>query len=112
MIHLSDISWDKPGEEAVKDYTKGQEIQAKIIDVVTTSQSESKGYGDVCATEEYTDQFKGATSDKIVITPEGGSKDSQDLGAIAGSTITSNGYQRSLQQAFAAFKLLTEGGSN
>lgn len=33
MIHLSDISWDKSGEEAVKDYAKGQEIQAKIIDV-------------------------------------------------------------------------------
>ncbi len=33
MIHLSDIAWDKSGEEAVKDYTKGQEIQAKIIDV-------------------------------------------------------------------------------
>ena len=33
MIHLSDISWDKSGEEAVKDYTKGQDIKAKIIDV-------------------------------------------------------------------------------
>jgi small subunit ribosomal protein S1 len=33
MIHLSDISWDKSGEEAVKEYTKGQEIEAKIIDV-------------------------------------------------------------------------------
>ncbi len=33
MIHLSDISWDKPGEEAVKDYVKGQDIKAKIIDV-------------------------------------------------------------------------------
>ena len=33
MIHLSDISWEKSGEEAVKDYTKGQTIQAKIIDV-------------------------------------------------------------------------------
>ena len=33
MIHLSDISWDKSGEEAVKDYVKGQDIQAKIIDV-------------------------------------------------------------------------------
>jgi len=33
MIHLSDISWDKSGEDAVKDYTKGQEIEAKIIDV-------------------------------------------------------------------------------
>ena len=33
MIHLSDISWEKSGEEAVKDYTKGQTIEAKIIDV-------------------------------------------------------------------------------
>jgi small subunit ribosomal protein S1 len=33
MIHLSDISWDKSGEEAVKEYSKGQEIEAKIIDV-------------------------------------------------------------------------------
>ncbi|MBR2136379.1 MAG: 30S ribosomal protein S1 [Alphaproteobacteria bacterium] len=33
MIHLSDISWEKSGDEAVKDYTKGQEIEAKIIDV-------------------------------------------------------------------------------
>ena len=33
MIRLSDISWEKSGEETVKDYTKGQEIEAKIIDV-------------------------------------------------------------------------------
>ncbi|MBQ2810546.1 MAG: 30S ribosomal protein S1 [Alphaproteobacteria bacterium] len=33
MIHLSDIAWGKSGEEAVKDYEKGQTITAKIIDV-------------------------------------------------------------------------------
>lgn len=33
MIHLSDIAWGKSGEEALKDYAKGQEIKAKIIDV-------------------------------------------------------------------------------
>ena len=33
MIHLSDIAWDKSGEEAVKEYSKGQDIEAKIIDV-------------------------------------------------------------------------------
>jgi small subunit ribosomal protein S1 len=33
MIHLSDISWEKSGEEAVKDFEKGQTIKAKIIDV-------------------------------------------------------------------------------
>jgi len=33
MVHLSDLSWDKSGDEAVKDYQKGQTVQAKVLDV-------------------------------------------------------------------------------
>jgi len=33
MVHLSDLSWDKPGEEAVADYKKGDMVKAKILDV-------------------------------------------------------------------------------
>ncbi|HEY1710088.1 MAG TPA: 30S ribosomal protein S1 [Rhizomicrobium sp.] len=33
MVHLSDLSWDKSGEEAVKAYEKGQLVQAKVLDV-------------------------------------------------------------------------------
>lgn len=33
MIHLSDLSWDKSGEEAISAYTKGQGIQVKVLDV-------------------------------------------------------------------------------
>ncbi len=32
MIHLSDISWEKTGEDAIQGFEKGQEIEAKIID--------------------------------------------------------------------------------
>jgi small subunit ribosomal protein S1 len=31
LIHLSDISWKTPGEEAVKQYKKGQEVKAVIL---------------------------------------------------------------------------------
>lgn len=31
LIHLSDLSWSKSGEEAVRDYNKGQEIEATIL---------------------------------------------------------------------------------
>ncbi len=31
LVHLSDISWDLPGEEAVRNYTKGQEIEASVL---------------------------------------------------------------------------------
>ena len=31
LVHLSDISWDLPGEEAVRNYKKGQEIEAAVL---------------------------------------------------------------------------------
>ena len=33
MVHLSDLDWNRSGEEAIKDHEKGQTIQAKILDV-------------------------------------------------------------------------------
>ncbi|MGB0630328.1 MAG: 30S ribosomal protein S1 [Alphaproteobacteria bacterium] len=33
MVHLSDLSWDVNGEEAVKDYDKGQMVTARILDI-------------------------------------------------------------------------------
>jgi small subunit ribosomal protein S1 len=33
MVHLSDLSWDKAGDEAVKDFQKGQTIKVKVLDV-------------------------------------------------------------------------------
>ncbi|HEX4160798.1 MAG TPA: 30S ribosomal protein S1 [Rhizomicrobium sp.] len=33
MVHLSDIAWDKPGEQAVADYKKGDVVQAKVLDI-------------------------------------------------------------------------------
>src|SRR5713226_1572527 len=33
MVHLSDLSWDKAGDEAVKDFQKGQSVQVKVLDV-------------------------------------------------------------------------------
>jgi len=33
LVHLSDISWNVPGEEAVRDYKKGDEISAVVLQV-------------------------------------------------------------------------------
>ena len=103
--------WSHPSGEYIK-FMVCISPDGKIIDVKTTYQSESDGYGNVCETDEYTEQFKGAAAGDVVITPEGGSKDSTDLGVISGSTITSNGYQRALKQAFAAFELLISEGAD
>ena len=33
LIHLSDLSWARPGEEAVRDYKKGDEVEAVVLAV-------------------------------------------------------------------------------
>ncbi len=33
MIHLSDLSWDKSGEDAIQEYKKGDMVKAKVLDV-------------------------------------------------------------------------------
>ncbi len=33
MVHLSDIDWKRAGEEAIKDYKKGDRVKAKVLDV-------------------------------------------------------------------------------
>ncbi|HET9108977.1 MAG TPA: 30S ribosomal protein S1 [Steroidobacteraceae bacterium] len=33
LVHLSDISWDVPGEEAVRNYQKGQQLEAMVLSI-------------------------------------------------------------------------------
>ena len=96
-----------------------------IIDCVTTKHKESKDIGDKCATDEYRDQWAGATDEDVKITvdiyetmpdEEGNSylidSGCTDLGAITGATFTTYGYQSAVKAAFAAFEIIIEGGNN
>src|SRR5579885_3453039 len=33
MVHLSDLDWSKPGEEAINDYKRGDTVKVKVLDV-------------------------------------------------------------------------------
>ncbi len=33
MVHLSDLDWEKPGEDAVQSYNKGDQVKVKVLDV-------------------------------------------------------------------------------
>ncbi len=74
--------------------------EGKIIDTFTVSQEESKGIGDACADEKFYGQFDGKTE-----------SDYKDIDAIAGATMTTDGYLTAIERAFAALNTL-KGGSN
>jgi small subunit ribosomal protein S1 len=43
MVHLSDLSWDQPGEEAIQAYSKGDMVKAVVLDVDTDKERISLG---------------------------------------------------------------------
>jgi small subunit ribosomal protein S1 len=43
MVHMSDLSWDQPGEEAIKAYQKGQTVEVKILDIDSEKERISLG---------------------------------------------------------------------
>ncbi len=43
MVHMSDLSWDKAGEEAIQTYQKGQMVEVKILDIDVEKERVSLG---------------------------------------------------------------------
>jgi small subunit ribosomal protein S1 len=43
MVHMSDLSWDEPGEVAIQKYSKGQVVKAKVLDVDVEKERVSLG---------------------------------------------------------------------
>ncbi len=115
------------GYQSIFEWGDGTPIQiklsisadGKIIDCLTVSHRESKGYGEACATEDYYDQYRGASDSDIIITvpdpdpaPNADKIPSTntDKGVIASATCTTTAYQKAVKAAFAAFEKLTEVG--
>ncbi|MFM8858711.1 MAG: 30S ribosomal protein S1 [Methylocystis sp.] len=68
MVHLSDLDWNRPGEQVIDDYKKGDMITAQVLDVDVEKERISLGvkqlagdpFASVGATEEGGDVKKGA----------------------------------------------------
>ncbi|MEW5965145.1 MAG: 30S ribosomal protein S1 [Pseudomonadota bacterium] len=43
MVHLSDLDWNKPGDELIKEYKKGDTVKAVVLDVDSTKERISLG---------------------------------------------------------------------
>lgn len=67
LVHLSDISWDKPGSEAVKAYKKGDKVEAVLLSVdvdkervaLSIKQLSDDEFGNYVATHKKGEQVRG-----------------------------------------------------
>jgi small subunit ribosomal protein S1 len=60
MVHLSDLSWNQRGEEALAEFKKGDQVKAKVLDVDVEKERISLGIKQFTA-----DPFEGGIMDKL-----------------------------------------------
>ena len=72
----------------------------KIIDCLTVSQAETNGIGSACADEKFYGQFDGKTEETY-----------NDIDAISGATMTTDGYKKAILRAFESVKIFEEGNN-
>jgi small subunit ribosomal protein S1 len=82
LIHMSDISADKTGEEAVKDYKKGDEIEAKILAIDVDKERISLGIKQIHQTEEEKSPEAKKETKKTKASDEPDNAGTTNLGAL------------------------------
>jgi small subunit ribosomal protein S1 len=65
MVHLSDLDWNRPGEQAMEDYKKGEVVQAVVLDVDVEKERISLGIKQVKG-DPFTEAVAGVRKGSIV----------------------------------------------
>ncbi len=65
MVHLSDLNWERQGEEAIADYKKGDVVRAKILDVDVEKERISLGIKQLSA-DPYQDAVSSLKKGSVV----------------------------------------------
>src|SRR5690606_301842 len=68
MVHLSDLDWNVPGEEAIQRYRKGEVIQAKVLDVDVEKERVSLGVKQLAGDPMEGDSFRKGQTVTVTVT--------------------------------------------
>lgn len=88
MVHMSDLDWNKSGEEAIQDYKKGDHVRVKVLDVDVEKERISLG-------------IKQLASDPFEATVAGVKKN--DVVTCTVTAITEGGIEVSVVDGFTGF---------
>jgi small subunit ribosomal protein S1 len=68
MVHMSDIDWNQPGEEAIKAFKRGDMVEAKLLDVDVEKERISLGIKQVSNDPYSAETFKRGQAITCVVT--------------------------------------------
>ena len=66
MVHLSDLDWQKPGEQALEEYNRGDMVRAKVLDVDVEKERISLGVKQLATGDEKDASGEGLKKGSVV----------------------------------------------
>src|SRR5690554_3509446 len=90
LVHLSDISWDSTGEEAVRDFKKGEEVEAVVLQVDAERERISLGIKQI--SEDPVNNYLASNKKSAIVT--GTIKEVDAKGAVVELSEGVEGYIR------------------
>jgi small subunit ribosomal protein S1 len=88
MIHMSDLDWNKSGDEAIKDFQKGQTVKFKVLEIDSEKERVSLGIKQLSS-----DPFEGAAA----------SVKKGDVVTCTVTAITDGGIEVSIADGYTGF---------
>lgn len=86
MVHMSDIAWDKSGEDALKAYTKGDVVKVKILEIEADKERVALGIKQL--TENPGGSVPASPSSKSSAAASSGNTEGAAKGSVVTCTIT------------------------
>ena len=77
MVHLSDLDWTKPGEQAMEEYKKGDKVSARVLDVDVEKERIALGVKQLAS-----DPFAKKAGPETATAPEGAEGDNLRKGLV------------------------------
>jgi small subunit ribosomal protein S1 len=68
MVHLSDLDWAAPGEEAIARYSKGEQVKARVLDVDVEKERISLGIKQLAGDPLQGDTFRKGQTVTVTVT--------------------------------------------
>ena len=90
-------------------FSMGIQKDGTVNGIEILSISETAGLGMRATEDEFKSQFSGKNVEKFAVTKSGASAD-EEIDAISGATITSNGMTKGVNAGICYFRSLVEGG--
>src|SRR5262249_23288873 len=103
MVHMSDLSWTEPGEEAIKKYKKGDMLKVKVLEIDSEKERVSLGVKQLTENPNKGAEQPGSRSSGKASSASAGAGDKGSVVTCSVKVVTDKGIEVTVNETLSGF---------